>query len=56
MIMTSAAKRATPQNYVQQLRLGSPMSSKAYLYILNEFRSFLAEQADSELVSHLNPA
>jgi integrase/recombinase XerD len=51
MIMTSASKRATPQNYVRQLRLGSPMSSKAYLYILNEFQRFLAKQADSESVS-----
>jgi hypothetical protein len=39
---TTAAKRATPQNYVQQLRLGSPMSSKAYLHILNDFQHFLA--------------
>jgi hypothetical protein len=27
------------------------MSSKAYLYILNEFRRFLAKQADPEAVS-----
>jgi len=51
MMITSAAKRATPQNYVQQLRLGSPMSSKVYLHILNGFQCFLAEQADRESVS-----
>ena len=48
---TIAAKRATPQNYVQQLRLGSPMSSKAYLHILNDFQHFLAEQIDRKSVS-----
>ena len=48
---TTAAKRATPQTYVQQLRLGSPISSKAYLHILNDFQHFLAEQVDRESVS-----
>jgi integrase len=48
---TTAAKSATPQTYVQQLRLGSPMSSKAYLHILNDFQHFLAEQVDGESVS-----
>lgn len=48
---TTAAKRATLQTYVQQLRLGSPMSSKAYLHILNDFQHFLAEQVDGESVS-----
>ena len=48
---TTAAKRATPQTYVQQLRLGSPMSSKAYLRILNDFQHFLAEQVGGESVS-----
>ena len=48
---TTAAKRATPQTYVQQLRLGSATSSKAYLHILNDFQHFLAEQVGGESVS-----
>ena len=40
------SKRATPQNYVQQLRLRSPVSSQVYLSILNGFQRFVAEQAE----------
>jgi hypothetical protein len=46
MTMTLAAKGATPQIYVQQLRLTSS-TSNAYLSILNGFQRFLAEQIEA---------
>jgi len=50
MTMTFAAKGATPQIYVQQLRLASS-TSNAYLSILNGFQRFLAEQIEINSVS-----
>lgn len=49
MRATRSSKGATPRDYVQQLRLGSPASSNVYLRILNGFQRFLAEQVDGSL-------
>jgi integrase/recombinase XerD len=51
MKMTSTGKRATPQNYVQQLRLRSPAASEGYLWVLNGFQRFVAEQAGDQFIS-----
>lgn len=45
-----SSKGATPRDYVQQLRLGSPASSNVYLRILNGFQRFLDEQSDGKCV------
>jgi site-specific recombinase XerD len=51
MITRPASQGATPQKYVQQLRLGSRASSSTYLCTLNGFQRFLAEQPDGTSVS-----
>jgi len=45
------SKGATPENYVRELRLRSPVSSQVYLSILNGFQRFVAEQAEDKSVS-----
>lgn len=45
------SKGATPENYVRELRLRSPVSSQVYLSILNGFQRFVAEQAKDKSVS-----
>jgi integrase/recombinase XerD len=45
------SKRTTPQNYVQQLRLCSPVASRVYLCILNGFQRFVAGKAENKSVS-----
>jgi integrase/recombinase XerD len=51
MRATHSSKDATPENYVQQLRMGSPASSHTYLRILNGFQHFLAERTDGKCLS-----
>jgi site-specific recombinase XerD len=51
MKTASMSKGATPENYVRQLRLRSPVSSQVYLSILNGFQRFVAEQAEDKSVS-----
>jgi len=51
MKTASISKGATPENYVRQLRLRSPVSSQVYLSILNGFQRFVAEQAEDKSVS-----
>jgi integrase/recombinase XerD len=45
------ASAGTPQYYVQQLRLHSPLSSRNYRSILNGFQRFVAEQAEDKSIS-----
>jgi len=45
------SKGSTPENYVRELRLRSPVSSQVYLSILNGFQRFVAEQAEDKSVS-----
>lgn len=45
------SKGATPENYVRELGLRSPVSSQVYLSILNGFQRFVAEQAKDKSVS-----
>src|SRR5450631_369070 len=47
----STAKRATPQSYIQQLHLRSQGASEGYLWVLNGFQRFVAEQAGDQLIS-----
>jgi integrase/recombinase XerD len=51
MKTVSMSKRATPEDYVRELRLRSPVSSQVYLSILNGFQRFVAEQAEDKSVS-----
>jgi hypothetical protein len=51
MKTASMSKGATPENYVGELRLRSPVSSQVYLSILNGFQRFVAEQAEDKSVS-----
>ena len=51
MKTTSMSKGSTPENYVRELRLRSPVSSQVYLSILNGFQRFVAEQAEDKSVS-----
>jgi len=51
MKTASMSKGATPENYVRELRLRSPISSQVYLSILNGFQRFVAEQAEDKSVS-----
>ena len=51
MTARHSSKGATPENYVQQLRLGSQGSSNAYLRILTGFQRFLDERTDGKYVS-----
>jgi integrase len=51
MKTASMSKRATPENYVRELRLRNPVSSQVYLSILNGFQRFVAEQAEDKSVS-----
>ena len=51
MKTASMSKGSTPENYVRQLRLRSPVSSQVYLSILNGFQRFVAEQAEDKSVS-----
>ena len=51
MKTASMSKGATPENYVRELRLRSPVSSQVYLSILNGFQRFVAEQAEDKSVS-----
>jgi integrase/recombinase XerD len=51
MRTTFKSKGATPENYVQELRLRSPVSSQVYLSILNGFQRFVADQAEDKSVS-----
>ena len=51
MKTASMSKGATPENYVRQLRLRSPVSSQVYLSILNGFQRFVAEKAENKSVS-----
>jgi len=53
MKTASMSKGATPENYVRQLRLRSPVSSQVYLSILNGFQRFVAEQAEDKSVSQV---
>ena len=50
MKTTSMSKGSTPENYVRELRLRSPVSSQVYLSILNGFQRFVAEQAEDKSV------
>ncbi|MGB6946954.1 MAG: tyrosine-type recombinase/integrase [Silvibacterium sp.] len=45
------ASAGTPQDYVRQLRLRNPISSKSYRWILNGFQRFIAEQAEEKSIS-----
>lgn len=51
MKTASTSKGTTPRNYVQQLSLRNPITSKVYLCILNGFQRFVAEQAEDRSVS-----
>jgi integrase/recombinase XerD len=51
MRTTSMSKGATPENYVRELRLRSPVSCQVYVSILNGFQRFVAEQAEDRSVS-----
>jgi integrase len=51
MKTASMSKGATPENYVRELRLRSPVSSQVYLSILNGFQRFVTEQAEDKSVS-----
>jgi len=51
MTARHSSKGATPENYVQQLRLGSQESSNAYLRILTGFQRFLDERTGGKCVS-----
>jgi integrase/recombinase XerD len=48
---TIASKRATPQNYVQQLRLRSPIAARVYRCILNGFHRIVTEPAGNNSIS-----
>jgi len=50
MKTTSICKGSTPENYVRELRLRSPVSSQVYLSILNGFQSFVVEQEEDRSV------
>jgi len=52
--MTSMSKGSTPENYVRELRLRSPVSAQVYRSILNGFQRFVAEQAEDKSVSQTN--
>lgn len=45
------ASKGTPQDYVQQLHLRNPMSSRGYLCILNGFQRFVAKRGEDESMS-----
>ncbi len=47
----TTASAGTPQDYVRQLRLRNPMSSKNYSCILNGFQRFITEQAEDKSTS-----
>ena len=51
MKTTSTSKGATPQNYVQELHLRSPIASQVYCCILNGFQRFVAERVKDKSVS-----
>ncbi len=52
MTITIASKRAVnPENYVQQLRLHSPIAVRVYRSILNGFHRFAAERAGNNSIS-----
>ena len=51
MKSASMSKGATPENYVRDLRLHSPVSSQVYLSILNGFQRFVVEQSEDKSVS-----
>jgi integrase/recombinase XerD len=50
--MTTASAE-TPQDYVRQLRLRNPGSSKSYRCLLNGFHRFVAEQATDRSISQV---
>jgi len=45
------ASAGTAQDFVQQLRLRSPLSSRNYCRILNGFQRFVAEQTEDKSIS-----
>jgi integrase/recombinase XerD len=47
------ASAGTPQDYVQQLRLRSPLSSRNYRCILNGFQRFVAARAEDKSISRV---
>jgi integrase/recombinase XerD len=47
----TTASGGTPQDYVRQLRLRNPLSSKSYRWILNGFQRFIAEQTEDNSIS-----
>ena len=51
MKTVSMSKGATPENYVRELCLRSPVSSQVYLSILNGFQRFVAEKSENESAS-----
>ena len=51
MKTVSTSKKATPQNYIQGLRLRHPSTPYHYLRVLNEFERFVAERVEDRSVS-----
>lgn len=47
------ALKGIPQDYVQQLRLRNPTSSRTYLWILRGFRRFVTKHSEGESISQV---
>jgi integrase/recombinase XerD len=52
MTITPASK-GTPRDYVQQLHLRNPISSRTYLWILNGFQRFVAKRVEDKPISQV---
>jgi integrase/recombinase XerD len=51
--MTTVSTSPEPRQYVQQLRLRNPHSSRNYRCLLNGFHRFVAEQATDKSISQV---
>ena len=49
--MTTVSASPGPRQYVQELRLRNPTSSRSYRCLLNGFHRFVAEQATDKSIS-----
>ncbi len=52
--MKTVSTSPGPRQYVQQLRLRSPLSSRSYRCLLNGFHRFVAEQAPDRSISQVS--
>ncbi len=48
---TAPVSKGTPKDYVAQLRLRNPKSTRSYLHVLNGFQRFVTERAEDKSIS-----